>query len=88
VVHPYIQTIGIPLQWEDIILFGAREEKAGASSLKCHSLAEDIKLSTHGRHPTAYPCYLFVCLFVCFIFIFDFVFLCYFSVLFFRNKCA
>jgi hypothetical protein len=24
-----------PLQWEDIILFGAREEKIGASSLKC-----------------------------------------------------
>jgi hypothetical protein len=35
VVHPYIQAIGIPLQWEDIILFGAREEKIGASSLKC-----------------------------------------------------
>jgi hypothetical protein len=27
----------------------------GASSLKCNSLAEDIKLSTHGRHPIAYP---------------------------------
>jgi hypothetical protein len=85
VVHPYIQTIGIPLQWEDIILFGARKEKTGASSLKCHSLAEDVKLSTHGRHPTAYPFYFFVCLFI---FIFVFVFLCCFSVLFFRDKCA
>jgi hypothetical protein len=68
---PYIQTIGILLQWEDIILFGAREEKTGASSLKRHSLAEDVKLSAHGRHPTAYPFYFFVCLFY-FIFIFCF----------------
>jgi hypothetical protein len=85
VVHPYIQTIGILLQWEDIILFGAREEKTGASSLKCHSLAGDVKLSAYGRHPTTYPFYFFVCLFY---FIFIFVFLCYFSVLFFRDNCA
>jgi hypothetical protein len=68
VVHPYIQAIGIPLQWEDIILFGAREEKIGASSLKCHSLAEDVKLSAHGRHPTAYHFYFFISLFILFCF--------------------
>jgi hypothetical protein len=67
VVHPYIQTIGIPLQWEDIILFGVREEKIGASSLKCHSLAKDVKLSAHGRHPTTYP--FNTCFYFCFIFI-------------------
>jgi hypothetical protein len=82
-VHPYIQTIGIPLQWEDIILFGARKEKTGASSLKCQSLAENIKLSAHERHPTAYHFYFFE-----FIFVFVFVLLCYFSILFFRDKCA
>jgi hypothetical protein len=74
VVHPYRQTIGIRLQWEDIILFGAREEKSGASSLKCHILAEDVKLSAHGRHPTAYPFYFFVCLFILFLFLFLFLF--------------
>jgi hypothetical protein len=67
VVHPYIQTIGILLQWEDIILFGTREEKTGASSLKCHSLTVDVKLSAHGRHPTAYPFY--------FLFLFSFIFI-------------
>jgi hypothetical protein len=64
---PYIQTIGIPLQWEDIILFGAREGKTGASSLKCHSLAKDVKLNAHGRHPTTYPFY--------FLFLFSFIFI-------------
>jgi hypothetical protein len=39
-------------------------------------LAEDIKLSTYGRHPTAHPFILFFCLFY-FNFIFVFVFLCY-----------
>ena len=62
VVHPDIQTIGIPLQYEEFFLFGAREEKTSTSSLKCHSLAEDIKLSAHRSHPTSYPFYFFVCL--------------------------
>ena len=45
-----------------------------------HSLVEDVKLSTHGRHPTTYPfiC-LFVLIFICVlisfvIFVFCFVF--------------
>jgi hypothetical protein len=74
VVHPNIQTIGIPLQWEDIILFGAREEKTGASSLKCHSLAEDVKLNAYRRYPTAYPFYFYLCLFILFLFLFLFSF--------------
>jgi hypothetical protein len=55
------------MQWEEIILFGAREETTGASSLKCHNLTEDVKLSAHGRHPTAYPFY--------FLFLFSFSFI-------------
>jgi hypothetical protein len=60
----------------------------GASSLKCNSLAEDIKLSTHGRHPIAYP-FISCCFYFHFIlFLFFFFFHFYFSVLFFRDKCA
>jgi hypothetical protein len=73
VVHPYIQTIGILLQWEDIILFGAREETTGASSLKCHSLAKDVNLALMGGTPQHI---LFISLFVYFIlflFLFSFV---------------
>ena len=48
----------------------------GASSLKCNSLAEDIKLSAHGRHLTSYPFYFFVCLFY-FYFCFLVLFVCF-----------
>jgi hypothetical protein len=34
VVHPDLQTLGIPLQWEKFIFFGAREENTGVSSLR------------------------------------------------------
>jgi hypothetical protein len=74
--------------YEDIILFGAREEKAGASSLNYHSLAEDVKLNARGRHPIAYPFYFLFVFHFHFIFLFSFVFHCYFSVLFFRDKYA
>jgi hypothetical protein len=40
-----------------------------------HSLAEDVKLSAHGRHPTTYPFYFFVCLFILFLLLFLFLFL-------------
>jgi hypothetical protein len=58
----------------------------GASSLKCHNLTEDVQLSAHGRHPTAYPFY-FLFLFS-FSFIYVFVFHYHFSVLCFKDKCA
>jgi hypothetical protein len=38
-------------------------------SVQPHSLAEDVKLSAHGRHPTTYPCYFFVVYFVLFFFV-------------------
>jgi hypothetical protein len=44
----------------------------GASSLKCHGLAEDVKLSTYERHPIAYPfiscCFYFHFHFILFLF--------------------
>jgi hypothetical protein len=39
----------------------------GNNSEQPHSLAEDVKLSAHERHPTAYPFY--------FLFIFSFIFI-------------
>jgi hypothetical protein len=47
----------------------------GNNSEQPHSLAEDVKLSAHGRHPTAYPFYFFLCLFyfALFLFLFSFV---------------
>jgi hypothetical protein len=40
----------------------------GSSSELLHRLAEDVKLSAHGKHPTVYP-FLFVVLVFTFIFI-------------------
>jgi hypothetical protein len=57
------------------------------SNERTQRLAEDVQLSAYGRHPTAHPFIFFLCLFY-FTFIFVFVFLCYFSVLFSRNKCV
>jgi hypothetical protein len=37
----------------------------GDSSERLHSLAEDVKLSTHGRYPTVYP--------LCFLLFFNFL---------------
>jgi hypothetical protein len=49
----------------------------GNNNEQPHSLAEDVKLSAHGRHPTTYPFYFFLCLFIlfcfCFLFLFSFV---------------
>jgi hypothetical protein len=39
-------------------------------SVQPHSLAEDVKLSAHGRHPTTYPFYFF---FVVYFILFSFV---------------
>jgi hypothetical protein len=61
----------------------------GGSSEQLHSLAEDVKLSAHGRHPIAYP--LCFRLFFNFLFFFFFKFLLfvfqyYFSIVFFKDK--
>jgi hypothetical protein len=45
----------------------------GNNSEQPHSLAEDVKLSAHGRHPTTYPFYFFLCLFLFFLFLFSFL---------------
>jgi hypothetical protein len=47
------------------------------SSERISRLAEDVKLSAHGRHPTTYPFSFFLSLFIlfcfCFLFLFSFV---------------
>jgi hypothetical protein len=44
----------------------------GSSSEQLHRLAEDVKLSAHGRHPTVYPfiscCFCFTFIFIVFLF--------------------
>jgi hypothetical protein len=44
----------------------------GSSNERLHRLAEDVKLSTHGRHPTVYPfiscCFYFTSIFIVFSF--------------------
>jgi hypothetical protein len=53
----------------------------GSSSELLHRLAEDVKLSAHGRHPTVYP-FKFCCLGFCRYFSIYFRFLYYFWVFF------
>ena len=50
----------------------------GDDSDQQHILAEDVKLSAHGRHPTTYPfisCYFYFC-FISFRFVFKYYFKC------------
>jgi hypothetical protein len=44
----------------------------GDNSERLYSLAEDVKLRAHGRHPTAYHFFFFV-IYVSFLFLFSFV---------------
>jgi hypothetical protein len=46
----------------------------GDNSERLHSLAKDVKFSTHGRHPTAYHFYFFV---ICFCFCLPLLLLCF-----------
>jgi hypothetical protein len=58
----------------------------GSSSERLHRLAEDVKFSAHGRHPTVYPfisyCFYFTFIFIVFLFFFPY----YFCVLFSETK--
>jgi hypothetical protein len=51
----------------------------GSSNEQLHHLAEDVKLSAHGRHPTVYPflscCFYFT--FIVFLFFFPILLLCF-----------
>jgi hypothetical protein len=54
----------------------------GSSSELLHRLAEDVKLSAHGRHPTVYPFIFIVLVFTLFYFFFPVLLLCFL----FRDK--
>jgi hypothetical protein len=53
----------------------------GSNSELLHHLAEDVKLSAHGRHPTVYP-FIFIVMVFTFIFIFTFTLFSYITFVF------